>query len=91
MASAGRCSELHALVFDMLYIHFRSNEAGVTLHFTPEFVRKSTGLTRSMTRGTFQQNHRPNQVNDPWYIPAAMTGKPVCCSNCPSEGAQVLS
>ena len=37
------------------------------------------------------ENHRPNQVNDPWYIPAALTGKPVCCSNCPSEGAQVLS
>ena len=32
----------------------------------------------------------PNQVNDPWYIPAVLTGKPVCCSNCPSESAQVF-
>ena len=39
-------------------------------------------------------NQRPNQVNDHddlWYIPAVLTGKPVCCSNCQSEGAQVLS
>ena len=78
MASAGRRSELHALVFDTLYIHFKSNEAGVTLHFT-------------FHPRVCAENHRPNQVNDPWYIPAALTGKPVCCSNCPSEGAQVLS
>ena len=74
MASAGSRSELHALVFDTLYIHFKSNDAGVTLHFTPEFA----------------ENHRLNQFNDPWYIPAVLTGKPVC-SNCPSEGAQILS
>ena len=64
MASAGRhsLSELQALVFDPQYIQFKPKGAGVTLYFTPEFMRK---------------NHRPNQVNDLWYIPAAPTGKPV--------------
>ena len=37
------------------------------------------------------ENQRPNQVSDPWYISPVLTGKPVCCSNCPSEGAQLLS
>ena len=37
------------------------------------------------------ENQRPNQVNDLWYIPMVLTGKPVYCSNFPSEGAQVLS
>ena len=61
MASAGRRSELHALRFDPNYIQFKLKGAGVTLYFSPEFMRK---------------NQKPNQVNDPWYIPAALTGKP---------------
>ena len=55
MASAGRRSELHALRFDRNYIQFKPKGAGVTLYFSPEFMRK---------------NQKPNQVNDPWYIPA---------------------
>ena len=61
MALAGRCSELQALVFDLQNIQFKPKGAGVTLYFTPEFMQK---------------NQRPNQVNDPWYIPAVMTGMP---------------
>ena len=61
MASAGRRSELHALRFDQNYIQFKPKGAGVTLYFSPEFMRK---------------NQKPNQVNDPWYIPAVLTGKP---------------
>ena len=69
MASAGRRSKLQALVFDPQYIQFKPKEAGVTLYFTPEFMRK---------------NHRPNQVNDPWYIPAVPTGRPEFgAPNCP--------
>ena len=69
MASAGRRSELHALRFDQNYIQFKPKEAGVTLYFSPEFMRK---------------NQKPNQVNDPWYIPAIPTGKPeFCAPNCP--------
>ena len=60
MASAGRRSELQALRFDQNYIQFKPKGAGVTLHFSPEFMRK---------------NQKPNQVNDPWYIPAVPTGK----------------
>ena len=55
MASAGRCSELLALVFDPQYIHFKPNGAGVTLHFTPEFRWEIRGLTRLVTCGTFQR------------------------------------
>ena len=54
MASAGRHSELQALVFDPQYIQYKPKEAGVTLYFSPEFMLK---------------NQRSNQVNDPWYIP----------------------
>ena len=54
MASAGRCSELQALVFDLQYLQFKPKGAGVTLYFTPEFMQKN----------------QPNQVNDPWYYPA---------------------
>ena len=69
MASAGRRSELHALRFDQNYIQFKPKAAGVTLYFSPEFMRK---------------NQRPNQVNDPWYIPAIPTGKPEFgAPNCP--------
>ena len=60
MASGGRHSELQALVFDPQYIQFKHKGALVTLYFTPEFMRK---------------NQRPNQVSDPWYIPAVLTGK----------------
>ena len=69
MASAGRRSELHALRFDRNYIQFKPKGAGVTLYFSPEFMRK---------------NQKPNQVNDPWYIPAIPTGKPEFgAPNCP--------
>ena len=69
MASAGRCSKLQALVFDPHYIQFKPKGAGVTLYFTPEFMRK---------------NQRPNQVSDPCYIPAVPTGKPdFGAPNCP--------
>ena len=62
MASAGRHSELH-------YIQFKPKGAGVTLYFSPEFMRK---------------NQKPNQVNDPWYIPAVPTGKSEFgAPNCP--------
>ena len=61
MTSAGRCSKLQALVFDLQYIQFKPKGAGVTLYFSPEFMRK---------------NQRPNQVNDQGYIPAVPTGKP---------------
>ena len=60
MASAGRRSELQALMFDQIYILFQQKGAGVTLYFSPEFMRK---------------NQKPNQVNDRWYIPAVPTGK----------------
>ena len=40
MASAGRRRELKALVFDLQYIQFKPKGAGVTLYFTPEFMRK---------------------------------------------------
>ena len=61
MASAGRRSELQALRFDQNYIQFKPKGAGVTLYFSPEFMRK---------------NQKPNQVNDPWFIPVVLNGKP---------------
>ena len=68
MASAGRRSEL-ALRFDQNYIQFKPKGAGVTLYFSPELMRK---------------NQKPNQVNDPWFIPAIPTGKPEFgAPNCP--------
>ena len=60
MASAGRRTELQALKFDQNYILFKPKGAGVTLYFSPEFMRK---------------DQKPNQVNDPWYIPAVPIGK----------------
>ena len=69
MASAGRRSELHVLRFDQNYIQFKPKGAGVTLYFSPEFMHK---------------NQKPNQVNDPWFIPAVPTGKPgFGAPNCP--------
>ena len=66
MASAGRPS---ALVFDAQYtvytvlmIQFKPKGAGVTLYFTPEFSQKKSGLTRSMTLGTFQRFQLVNQI-----------------------------
>ena len=62
-------SELRALRFDQNYIQFKPKGAGVTLYFSPEFMRK---------------NQKPNQVNDPWYIPVVPTGKSVFgAPNCP--------
>ena len=69
MASAGRRRELHALRFDQNYIQFKPKGAGVTLYFSPEFMRK---------------NQKPNQIDDPWYIPAVPTGKSEFgAPNCP--------
>ena len=69
MASAGRRSELQVLRFDQNYIQFKPKGAGVTLYFSPEFMRK---------------NQKPNQVNDPWYIPSVPTGKSEFgAPNCP--------
>ena len=69
MASGGKRSELQGLVFDPQCIQFKPKGAGVTLYFSPEFMRK---------------NQRPNQVNDPWNIPAVPTGKPdFGAPNCP--------
>ena len=68
MASAGRRSELQVLMFDQKYTQFKPKMAGVTLHFSPEFMK----------------NQRPNKVNDPWYIPAVPTGKSEFgARNCP--------
>ena len=50
MASAGRSSELQALLFDLQYIQIKPIGSGVALNFN---------------------NQRPNQVNDPWYIPGS--------------------
>ena len=63
MASAGRHSELQVLIFDQKYIQFKPKGAGVTLYFSPEFMRK---------------NQKPSQVNDPRYILAIPTGTPNC-------------
>ena len=69
MASAGRHSELQGLMFDQKYIQFKPKGAGVTLYFSPEFMRK---------------NQKPGQVNDPWFIPAVPTGKSEFgAPNCP--------
>ena len=69
MASVGRRSELQVLRFDQNYIQFKPKGAGVTLYFSPEFMCK---------------NQKPNQGNDPWYIPAVRTGKSEFgAPNCP--------
>ena len=61
MVSVGRHSELQALVFDPQYVQSKPKGAGVTLYFS---------------LSSYGKNQRPNQVNDPWYIPALLTGKP---------------
>ena len=65
MASAGRHSEHQALMFDQKYtcMQFKPKGAGVILYFSPKFMHK---------------NQKPNQVKDPWYIPAVPTGKSEC-------------
>ena len=69
MALARRSSELQALVFDPKYIQFKHKGAGVTLYFSPEFMRK---------------NQRPTGVKDDWYIPVVPTGKSEFhAPNCP--------
>ena len=60
VASAGRGSELQALMFDQKHIQFKPKGTGVMLYFIPRFICK---------------NQKPNQVNDSWYIPAVPTGK----------------
>ena len=77
MTSAGRRSELQALVFDPQYFQIKPKEAGVTLYFSLEFMRKI---------------QRPNQVNNPWYIPAVPTGKPdIGAPNCPVRALRYSS
>ena len=44
----------------VIILWFRPKGAGVPLYLSPEFMRK---------------NHKPNQDNHPWYIPAVPTGK----------------
>ena len=60
LASAWRCSELQALVFDSKYLQFKSQVYGVRLYFSPEFKHK---------------NQQLSQTNDPQFIPAFSTGK----------------
>ena len=60
MTLTGRRSGLKALVFDLKYIQYKPTGAGVTLNFSPEFMRKS---------------QRSTEVNDLWYISAVPTGK----------------
>ena len=81
MASAGRRSELRALVFDPQYIQFKPNGACVILYFVIIFHPR-----------VHAEYWRPNQVNDLWYIPAVLTRKPdFGAPNCPGEGARLLS
>ena len=66
-----------ALVFVPQYIQLKPKGAGVTLYFTTEFMQK---------------NQRPNQVNDPWYIPAVPTGKPgFGALNCPVRALRYMT
>ena len=61
MASAGKSSELQALVFDpqAQYIQFKPKGAGVLHRSSCEKIR---GLTRSMALGTFQLSQLVNQI-----------------------------
>ena len=65
MASAGRRSELHALRFDKNYIQFKPKGAGVTLYFSPEFMRKNRSRIKSMIPGISQQFLLVNQNSVP--------------------------
>ena len=56
-------------MFDQKYIQFKPKGAGVTLYFSPKFMRK---------------NQKGNQVNSPWYIPVVPTGNSEFgAPNCP--------
>ena len=69
MASAGRGSELQALRFSPELYTVQTKRGWCHTLFSPEFMRK---------------NQKPNQVKDPWYIPAVPTGKSVFgARNCP--------
>ena len=60
MVSAGRFSELQALVFNSAFLQFKPLGFGVTLYSSPEFMH---------------MNQKPTQIKDPWFIPAVSTGK----------------
>ena len=57
----------------------RTGKSRVVLHRTTSDMIASMELQRPRAK-----NQKPNQVNDPWYIPAIPTGKPEFGSpNCP--------
>ena len=62
MASAGKCSEIQALVFDPQYIQFNLREPVSRYILHQSSYEKIRGLTRSMTLGTFQQFQMLNQM-----------------------------
>ena len=61
MASSGRRSELQVLRFDQNYIQFKPKGAGVTLYFSPEFMRKKQKPIRLMIPGKFQRSQLASQ------------------------------
>ena len=63
-------------MFDPQYIQFKPKGAGVTLYFSPVFMQK---------------NQRPNQVNDLWYKPAVLTGKPDFGAPAQSERSGIIT
>ena len=62
MASAGRCSELQALVFDLQYIQFKPREPLLHYILPLSSCGRTRGLTKSMTRGTFQWFRLVSQI-----------------------------
>ena len=62
MASAGRRSELQALVFDLQNIQFKPKGASITLYFSLKFMLKNRDLTKSMAHGTSQQSWLVSQI-----------------------------
>ena len=65
MASAERCSELQALVFDPQYIQFKPKGAGVTLYFTLSSCGRTRGLTKSMVLNGKPDFGAPNCLESP--------------------------
>ena len=59
IASAGRPSELQALVFEPQYIQFKPKGAGV---LAPSSCGKIRDLTKSMTRRTSQRSRQVTQI-----------------------------
>ena len=55
MASAGRRSELQALVFDAQYIQFKPKWLVLRYNSPQSSCGKTRGLTKSMTHGTLQR------------------------------------